>query len=368
MNKPLKNAKAVRIYIEYLRNAKRRSESTITAVERALTTFEQGIKGADFADFNRRIAMTFTEWLEEEGRTGSGTSAKQMYSVLRHVRAFLLWLAFRPGYKSRIAVDDIEYLSMDRQKLQEARATNLVDWPSKEHVLKLVDSIEGQSELAMRDRALISLLFLSGMRDSAVASLPLGCFDPEKLEIHQSPAMGVHTKFGKDMVTHLFVFDDRLSTLVLDWYNYLKDQKLFSSRDPLFPRNKVVRNSETGAFESVVVERAFWQGAGPIRDIVRRRSEAAGLPYYKPHAFRHATAQLAAKQCASLEELRVVSQNLGHENVGTTLTSYGKVSPGRVREVMSTVDFARSGNELFDADFKRKLNLLVNQPIKELDK
>lgn len=256
---------------------------------------------------------------------------------------------------------------MDKIKLQEAKATGLVAWPSKEHVVALADSIECKAEVDMRDRALISFLLLSGMRDMAVASLPLGCFDPNKLEVRQYPELGVQTKFHKKLITHLFVFDDRLLSHVLDWAKYLTDEKGFSSKDPFFPWNKVVRGCQSGNFESTEVEPKFWAGAGPIRRILKDRSEAAGLPYYKPHAFRHAAAQLALRQRTSPEEWRVVSQNLGHESPVTTDTSYAKQSPERVKAVMSSIDFSRARAKLFDDEFKRKLDLLMAQGNKSLD-
>ena len=153
MNKTLKNAKAVRLHVEYLRNAKRRAKATIVTVERALCTFEEGSKLVDFAHFDRHAAMRFTSWLEKEGPSGKGTSAKQMYHTLHHIRSFLQWLAFRPGYKSKIHLPDIDYLSMDRAKMQEVTGPSVVDWPSKEHVLELTASIKPESESDRRDRA-----------------------------------------------------------------------------------------------------------------------------------------------------------------------------------------------------------------------
>jgi hypothetical protein len=46
-----------------------------------------------------------------------------------------------------------------------------------EYVRRLVDSIVVSNEIDQRDRAMISFTLLSGMRDQAIASLPLGCFD-----------------------------------------------------------------------------------------------------------------------------------------------------------------------------------------------
>lgn len=366
MNSALKNAKAIRNYVEYLRDAKRRSESTIRAVERAIHSFETATNEADFACFDRHKAKHFTIWLEKTGSSGNGTSARQSYQILHQLRAFFHWLAFQPGYKSRIQVSDIEYLSLDRKKLQEVNSENLVDWPSKAHVIALVNSIGQDTDIDMRDRALISFLLLSGMRDMAVATLPLGCFDLNKLEILQYPDRGVVTKNSKKFVSRLFEFDTRLLNTVKDWVDYLIQNRHFSASNPLFPRTRVIRDESTSEFSSSAVEPVFWKSAGPIRSILKTRSECAELPYYKPHAFRHAASQLALRQCASPEEFRAVSQNLGHENVGTTLTNYAKLTPERIQLVLGSIDFENANEDQFDDEFMRKLQLFAQIRKKDL--
>lgn len=141
MNNALKNAKAVRQYVQYLDKAKRRSDATIVAVERAIQTFLKAAKDADFAQFDRHAAMLFIAWLEKEGPSGQGTSAKQIYSILRHVRSFFQWLAFQPGYKSKIQLADIEYLSMDRRRMHEVLGPSIVECPSEEQVVTLTASV-----------------------------------------------------------------------------------------------------------------------------------------------------------------------------------------------------------------------------------
>jgi integrase len=54
------------------------------------------------------------------------------------------------------------------------------------------------------------------------------------------------------------------------------------------------------------------------------------LPYFNPHSFRKTLARLGEQTCSTPEEFKAWSQNLGHEKVLTTLTSYGQVN--RVRQ------------------------------------
>ena len=74
--------------------------------------------------------------------------------------------------------------------------------------------------------------------------------------------------------------------------------------------------------------------AGPIRTIFKDAFIAAGLPYFNPHSFRKTLALLGGDLCETAEHYKVWSQNLGHDHVLTTFTSYGDVSSYRQAEVM----------------------------------
>ncbi|MDP0947164.1 hypothetical protein, partial [Klebsiella pneumoniae] len=58
-------------------------------------------------------------------------------------------------------------------------------------------------------------------------------------------------------------------------------------------------------------------------------------PNYGPHAFRHMLARHAAKTCESVAELVATAQNLGHTDVLTTLRSYGQISRGDQRRLIT---------------------------------
>jgi Integrase core domain len=55
---------------------------------------------------------------------------------------------------------------------------------------------------------------------------------------------------------------------------------------------------------------------------------------FNPHSFRHALAALGERTCRNPEEFKAWSQNLGHEDVLTTFSSYGPVSEQRQAELI----------------------------------
>jgi hypothetical protein len=79
-------------------------------------------------------------------------------------------------------------------------------------------------------------------------------------------------------------------------------------------------------FRAAGVDRKHWSGAGPIRQIFKDAFARAGLHDANPHVFRRTLAQLGQRLCQTPEAFKAWSQNLGHEGVLTTFTSYGEVS------------------------------------------
>jgi integrase/recombinase XerD len=72
----------------------------------------------------------------------------------------------------------------------------------------------------------------------------------------------------------------------------------------------------------------------PIRTIFKAAFASAGLPYFNPHSFRKTLALLGGQLCQSPEEYKAWSQNLGHDHVLTTFSSYGDVSSHRQAEII----------------------------------
>ncbi len=72
------------------------------------------------------------------------------------------------------------------------------------------------------------------------------------------------------------------------------------------------------------VARENWSNANPIRAIFKTAFTQAGLEYYNPHSFRDTLVRLGEIVCRTPEEFKAWSQNLGHEQVLTTFSSYGE--------------------------------------------
>jgi integrase len=188
------------------------------------------------------------------------------------------------------------------------------------------------TEIEHRDRALIAFTILTGARDGATASFKLKHIDIDQGRVDQD-ARQVNTKFSKTFTTWFFPIGDDILRIVVDWVSYLRQEKLWGLDDPLFPATKIVVG-DTRHFEAAGLDRKHWSSAGPIRTIFRDAFAAACLPYFNPHSFRKTLALLGGQICKSPEEYKVWSQNLGHENVLTTFSSYGDVAQHRQAEII----------------------------------
>jgi integrase len=346
-------------YFEFLKESQGFSESTLNAVKKAIYRYEEFSGFEDYKKFNKKRAIEFKKWLEDkkDPRTNKQISLTTVYHYIRNLKDFFKWLAYQPGYKSKISLTDVEYLKLDKQKARIATASKREDFPTLEQILKIIQTIKINSELDLRDRALISFTTLSGMRDSAIITLPVGCFDENKLRISQDPKKGVKTKFSKTIYSYLFRFDDDMLNYFLDWYRYLKTEKLFGNADPIFPRNKVINAEGTKTFTSHEVEPAFWQSVTSMREIFKARFKAADIDYLPPHTFRHLAVSLATAKCKNAEELKAISQNFGHEDIGTTFQTYGTLSNSKIGELVTAMDFTNTDS---DSELMAKLKSLID--------
>jgi hypothetical protein len=74
-----------------------------------------------------------------------------------------------------------------------------------------------------------------------------------------------------------------IRAVVVEWVNFLKQDRLWGMDDPLFPMTKVAVGDNL-KFEATGLNRKHWSSAGPIRVIFKQAFTAAGLPYFNARA------------------------------------------------------------------------------------
>ncbi|MDM8347188.1 tyrosine-type recombinase/integrase, partial [Pseudochrobactrum sp. sp1633] len=255
-----------------------------------------------------------------------------IYARLMTLKAFFIWLAGQHGYRSKISYSDADYFNPSAHDSRIAAARREKRVPTLEQVNHVITSMPSSTDVELRDKALVAFTLLTGARDSAIASMKLKHINLNDHSVFQD-AREVATKNRKTFTSYFFPVGDNISQILNEWVKHLQTVLLFGPDDPLFPSTQVTRNSD-GLFAPSGVNRNHWRSAAPIRRIFKRAFENAKLPYANPHSLRSTLTQFGARTCQNPEEFKAWSQNLGHEEVLTTFTSYGVVAGSRQSEII----------------------------------
>ncbi len=353
------NERIKRRYFGWLKEAKQCSEATVDATAKALSRFEEWNRHKSFQVFHHEQAVAFKRHLSEQPgqRSGENLSKATVHATLIQLRQFILWLADQPGYKSRIQHSDAAYFNLSSNDVRIATAQRERKAPTLEQLMHVIDRMPSSNEIERRDRALVAFALLTGARDSAIASMRLKHVDLKESCVHQD-AREVNTKFSKSFTTYFFRVGDGILDIVVEWVRFLREEKLWGNDDPLFPATNVAVGP-AHQFVVLGLKRAHWSSATTIRKIFRDAFERVGLPYFNPHSLRKTLAKLGEQVCTSPEEFKAWSQNLGHEQVLTTLMSYGSVATDRQGEIIRglatrrTTDSRSSGEAIAEALFEK---------------
>ena len=346
------NERIKREYFAFLKEAKGRDEATIDRVAMSLARFEDSTGRRDFKRFHRAQAVAFKQRLgmEVSARSGERLSKATVQAMLRDLKAFFEWLAREPGYRSKIQFSDADYFNLSEKDAAIARARREKVFPTVEQVEAVLAALPTTTVLDRRNRALIAFASLTAARVNALASLQLRHVDLAGGFVDQD-ARVVRTKFAKTFRTYFMPVCEGALEIFESWMAELRTEHLWGAGDPLFPATEMGL-SETGGFQPTGLARSGWATTGPIREIFRRAFDLAGLPYFHPHLLRDTLIHHAMALNLTPEEMKAWSQNLGHEGVLTTFTSYGKVPVHRQGELIRTAGRSRADDPFDDPDVR----------------
>jgi site-specific recombinase XerD len=176
------------------------------------------------------------------------------------------------------------------------RPRRLPDAPKQKEIEEIVDSFDGDDPLALRNRALVELVYSAGLRSAEALGLDLGDVDFEQELVHVREGKG-----SKDRVVPL---GEEAAHLVA---RYLHEA-----------RPQLARGAENALFISV-------RGRRLDTSTLRRL-----VPH--PHRLRHAFATHLLEGGA---DLRTIQELLGHSSLSTT-QMYSHVDAKRLRKVYDT--------------------------------
>jgi site-specific recombinase XerD len=253
------------------------SPATRRAYGSDLRTFAAWLNERDLT-LDRVDARVLSDYVGELGR---GRVRLSPSSIARRLAAIRSCLRFTYG---PAAVPDAA--------LAPRKGRRLPDAPRPGEVEEIIELVEGDSPLALRNRALLELLYSGGLRSAEAVTLDLGDVDFDREAIHVRGKGGKERSvpLGEEAAHHLA--------------RYLRDGR------PALAR---------GAMDAVFLSaRGRRLDTSTVRRLLRN-----------PHRLRHAFATHLLEGGA---DLRVIQELLGHSSLSTTQV-YSHVDAKRLRRV-----------------------------------
>jgi integrase/recombinase XerD len=284
-------ADLIREFLQYLALERGLSANTLESYGRDLHDYDaflsQGARGEDPASSAAVIA--YLTALREAGRSNA-TVARRLAAL----RAFYSYLDRYHGWAFN-PIRHVESPKLERKLphvLSVAEVEAIVTQPDTHH------------PTGLRDRAMLELLYATGMRVSELLGLRLEDWNPDP------PRLRCRGKGGRERVLPV----GEIALDMVERYVRHGRRYLLRGRDPgvLFLNRRGGRMTRQG----------FWK-------IVKKYAEQAGIrKIITPHTLRHSFATHLLERGA---DLRAVQELLGHADISTTQI-YTHVSRRRIRQ------------------------------------
>ncbi len=271
----------IKNYLEYLLVDRQRSPKTIENYRHYLYTFVKWGKIKTVSEITEDLVHKFRVHLAETKIDGHIMSkSTQNYYVIA-LRGFLKFLAR----------SDIEALSPDKVELGKAEQ-RMVDFLTIEEIGDLLKACSGSSLQALRDRAILMLLFSAGLRISELAKLDRDSMNLEKQEFSIK---------GKGNKVRVVFISDLAKEALEQYLNKRTDADM-----ALFIR--LVKNQNT--------DKDLRLSHRSIQRMIKRCATQAGITKkVTPHVLRHSFATNLLENGA---DIRSVQALLGHASINTT--------------------------------------------------
>lgn len=276
--------------------AQNHTQRTIDWYEYQINRFLKWLVANDLQATNWLSIRTIERYLASPTRKGQKPSPATVAGHYRALHGFLGWLAETGAIES-------SPLAGTKAPRVPSKQPNRV---SLEEYDRLIGSIDQGTWIELRDRLIINVLFLSGLRLSECASLTAADFRTQEHLLVVRCGKGGHQR-----LVPLLPATERAYVAYLFVKPAFDDPRLFLAAN--------------GAKEPCGV--LLPNG---IRQMLRRRCANAGMRRLNPHAFRHGLAMHLLNEGG---DMSLVQKILGHSQISTTARHYAEwLTAGVVRE------------------------------------
>ncbi len=326
---------AKRQFLEYVEIEKGRSLSTVSNYDHYLSTFIEFSKVKNVEDIKDGLVREYRLWLNRQpvkktksGLSGmkSGLSGSVRTETLKKRTQNYYMIALRSflKYMTRQGMNSMPADRIELAKVPE-RSLDLISVPE---LGKLLSSPDLGNVRGLRDKAILELLFSTGLRVSELCSLP------RDIDLSHDE---ISVRGKGEKVRVVFISDDAKQAVK----NYLQkrddmDDALFVNVGKRLPEKNAGGNGKDGG-KNEKLGKVITNRDGSTR--LTPRSVQRIIKYYAikegiskkvtPHVIRHSFATDLLRNGA---DLRSVQMLLGHANIGTTQI-YTHVTDSELHEV-----------------------------------
>jgi integrase len=327
------NERVKRDYVKYLMDAKGQDEKSIDKALAAIFRFEESTKFKSFKKFHTDQARDFKDALAmaKNPRTKKPLSLATIDATLRLVKKFFRWLVRKPGFQKVLGYADVDYFNNNLKDARAAHAQRPIQYPSKDAAYHAFQGMADQTEMQRRDKAMFAFVMITGARAAAVASLRLKHINFVDGYVYQD-GREVKTKASKTITTWFFPMHPDYLACFTAWVGFLRKDKMFGPEDALFPKPK--QRLVAGKFSFDMLSREPYSNSSHVNAVFRGAFEQVQMHPYTPHSIRKTLGQELSDRELPLDAQKAWSQNLGHENFTTTVSSYLPVSVQRQGELI----------------------------------
>ena len=263
----------INLFIDYMRIDKKLSNNTIISYQNDLNKFN--IYANDKLVLDKQIINNFLKNEKEIGNKDK--SIAHMLTVLRSFYKFLI-------LENIISSNPTAYIELPKLRKSLPRVLSF------EEILKILD-IELKDKYSYRDKAIIELLYGSGLRISELTELKLQDIDLN---------MGLVKVFGKGSKERLIPLGDYTILALSIYINQYRGELLKKNmNDYLFLNSRGDKISRQAIFKM-------------LKELAKEKNIKTE---FSPHTLRHSFASHLLENGA---DLRSIQELLGHSNISST--------------------------------------------------
>jgi integrase/recombinase XerD len=263
-------------YVDYLKNVKKSSDNTIASYRRDLNKFQaylDSVGCADIKQVNETTLNSYVLYIEKQGMS-TATVSRNIASI----KSFFSFL-YKEGIIAQDAAEAIKPPKIEKKA---------PDVLTVREINKLLDQPGDSTPKEIRDRAMLELLYATGIRVTELVTLKIEDVNIKMgyIECHDANK------------SRIIPIDETAQRALAKYISEVRDSMCKDS-DYLFSNCK----------GSMMTRQGFWK-------IIKYYAQKAGIDKdITPHMIRHSFASHLVNNGA---DLKAVQEMLGHADISTT--------------------------------------------------